>query len=179
MSALHRHHGTCPPQGPGHFSADGDRWFDERTHRWLPRMPGQDTLVIELEDVAPPDGLGRMLARAGHPHGRGASRFTGHAWSVDPRWPTYEVSGTAFPRVHPRPGSPLLPQAWPVAMTEALAALRVRLEAEGWRPVGCGGQPWAHRFVRPCVDWRSASLPDLQEERTAASAPVPDGALAA
>ena len=40
-------------------------------------------------------------------------------------------------------------------MTEALNELRRRLEAEGWCQMGRGMQPWAFRYVRPCVDWPS------------------------
>ena len=157
MSNPHRH-GPQPPQGPGRYSEDGRRWYDVAGQRWLPVIDGQDTLVIELEDVgAPswaPDVLVPVLSHA-NPH----SWFVGHATSVDPRWPTYRITSTPFPRVHAVFDDVLSREAWPPGMVEALDELRRRLESEGWLPAGHGGRDWTYRYVRPWVAWPS----DAQE----------------
>jgi hypothetical protein len=156
LSPHHRHQqrDARPPQGRGHYSDDGRQWFDERTRRWLPRLEGQDTLVVALEDV---DASGRTGRRA-HPRprsGRAGSRFVGRATSIDPRWRSYDVVSATFPHVPGVPGTELPPEAWVAGMTEALDELRDRLEAEGWCLVGRGMMPWAYRYVRPRVDWPS------------------------
>jgi hypothetical protein len=130
MISLHPHrHQTAPPQGPGRWSADGQQWFDEAGERWLPVVEGQDTLCIQLEDVPAASLREAVAARLPH-HPAPSSRFVGHATSVDPRWPTYEIAGDPFPRC-------------------------ARLEAAGWSRVGCGGHPWAWRYSRRRVGWPS------------------------
>jgi hypothetical protein len=147
--------GARPPQGPGHYSSDWRRWFDDRSQRWLPVTEGQDTLVVELEDVNAASWWAALLATLGSVSGSAYSRFVGHATSVDRRWPTYQITGATFPRVRGLPDSMPPEEAWSPGMTEALAELRHRLEVEGWCLVGCSGRPWAYRYVRPRVDWPS------------------------
>jgi hypothetical protein len=149
---LHQH-GARPPQGPGHYSEDGRRWYDDAGRRWLPVIEGQDTLVVELEDVAAaawaPAVLGPLFSHVGHAH----SWFVGHATSIDPRWRTYEITSATFPRVHGVLDDVLPREAWTPGMAEALEELRRRLEAEGWLPAGHGGREWTYRYVRPSVAW--------------------------
>jgi hypothetical protein len=161
-----RHRGARPTQGPGRYSADYTRWFDERSQRWLRRLPGQDTLVFELEDINAAGWWAGLLAAVGSGSGSAYSRFVGHASSLDPRWPTYKIAGATFPRVRGLPDTLLPREAWAPGMAEALDELRHRLEAEGWCPAGRGMQPWAHRYVRPRFDWPSdggTSTPDGQQ----------------
>jgi hypothetical protein len=157
MITLHPHrHNAGPPQGPGQYSADGQRWFDEASGQWLAVVEGQDTLCIQLEDVHATSLRAAVVARLPH-HAASTSRFVGHATSVDPRWLTYEVSSTTFPRVPARSETAERRDAWPAEMTEALTQLRALLEATGWTRVGCGGHPWAWRYTRPRVGWPSGA----------------------
>jgi hypothetical protein len=149
----HRHH-AGPPQGPGRYSADGRQWFDEAGQRWLPVVEGQDTLCIQLEDVHA-SSLREVVAARLPGHAARASRFVGHATSVDPRWPTYEIASASFARCRPNSDVSEHREVWPVEMTQALGELCRQLEAAGWSRVGCGGHPWAWRFTRPRVGWPS------------------------
>lgn len=151
----HRYH-AGPPQGPGQYSTDGQQWLDEASGKWLPVVEGQDTLCIQLEDVHAASLREAVVARLPH-HAAPTSRFVGHATSVDPRWPTYEVHSAAFPRVAPRSDTAERRHTWPVDMSEALTQLCAQLEAAGWSRVGCGGHPWAWRYSRPRVGWPSAA----------------------
>src|SRR5512144_3180447 len=100
MIALHPHrHRAGPPQGPGRYSADGQQWLDEASGQRLPGVEGQDTLCIQLEDVHATSLRAAVVARL--PHAAPSSRFVGHATSVDPRWPTYEIASAPFPRCRP------------------------------------------------------------------------------
>ena len=154
MVKLHRHDHR-PPQGPGHYSQDGRQWFDDAGQRWFPVIDGQDTLTIELEDVSAaswaPPVLDALIARLGDAH----SWFVGHATSVDPRWPSYQITSPPFPRVHGVLDDVLPREAWTPGMAEALDELRRRLETEGWLPAGHGGREWTYRYVRPRVAWPS------------------------
>ena len=97
-----------------------------------------------------------LAARLAH-HTAPASRFVGHATSVDPRWPTYEIVSAPFPRCRPLSDTAEHREVWPAEMTEALAQLCAQLEAVGWSRVGCGGHPWAWRYTRPRVAWPTAA----------------------
>ena len=159
MIALHPHRRHAgPPQGPGRYSDDGQQWFDEAGQRWLPVVAGQDTLCIQLEDVPAASLRAAVAARLPH-HAAGTSRFVGHATSVDPRWPTYEIASAPFPRCRPLSETAEHREEWPAEMTEALTQLCTQLEAAGWSRVGCGGHPWAMRYTRPRVGWPSAATP--------------------
>jgi hypothetical protein len=143
-----------PPQGPGRYSPDGRRWFDEAGHCWLPVCDGrQDTLVVELEDVNAASWWASALATLGSQFGNAYSRFVAHATSTDPRWPEYRITSQAFPRVRGLPDSMTPEEAWAPGMTGALRELRERLEREGWQLESRGDVPWALRYVRPRVDW--------------------------
>jgi len=168
----HHHRGARPPQGPGHYSADGQRWFDERSQRWLSRTAGQDTLVIELEDVDAAGWWAGLLAHVASQSGSAYTRFVGHATSIDPRWHTYEIASATFPRVRGVPDTLLPREEWAPGMAEALDELCHRLEAEGWCLVGRGEQPWAFRYVRPCLDWPSGDGTSAPDD---AEAPPPVG----
>lgn len=154
MIKLHRHN-PQPPQGPGHYSADGREWYDDAGQRWHPVIQGQDTLVIELEDVGAGSWAPAVLAPLISQFGNAHSRFVGHATSVDPRWRTYRITSATFPRVQGGFGDVLPREAWTPGMAEALDELRRRLEAQGWLPAGHGGREWTYRYVRPRVGWRS------------------------
>jgi hypothetical protein len=144
---------TRPPQGPGHYSVDGSAWFDEGSDQWLRVKAEEDSLVIELEDLGATSWWAGILTTLGSQYGSTYSRFVGHAVSADPRWPTYTLAGPSFPRVRSLPDSLAPEEAWAPGTGAALAELRHRLEAEGWRLVGHGESPWAYRYVRPCVEW--------------------------
>lgn len=164
MISLHPHRRHAgPPQGPGHYSADGQQWFDEAGQRWLPVVEGQDTLCIQLEDVHPTSLRAAVAARLPH-HAAPTSHFVGHATSVDPRWPNYEIASTPFPRCRPLSEISEHRDQWPAEMTDALDQLCATLEASGWTSVGCGGHPWARRYTRPRVGWPS--------DATSAAAPA-------
>ena len=155
MISLHPHrHQAAPPEGPGRWSADGQHWFDEAGERWLPVVEGQDTLCIQLEDVPAASLREAVAARLPH-HPAPSSRFVGHATSVDPRWPAYEIAGDPFPRCRPSSEVSEHRETWPTEMAEALTGLCSRLEAAGWSRVGCGGHPWAWRYSRRRVGWPS------------------------
>jgi len=157
MITLHSHRSHAgPPQGPGKYSVDGQQWFDEASGQWLPVVEGQDTLCIELEDVHATSLRAAVIARLPH-HAAPASRFVGHATSVDPRWQTYEVASATFLRVDARSETAERRNTWPADMSEALTELCAQLEAAGWSRVGCGGHPWAWRYSRPRVGWPSAA----------------------
>ena len=116
----HRHH-SGPPQGPGRYSADGQQWFDEAGQRWLPVAEGQDTLCIALEDVHASSLRQAVAARLAH-QAAPASRFVGHATSVDPRWPSYEIASAPFPRCRPLSETAEHREEWSAEMTEALSS---------------------------------------------------------
>jgi hypothetical protein len=107
-----RRRGARPPRGPAHYPADGRRWFDERGQRWLPVIEGQDTLVIELEDINAAYWWAALLATLVSTFGNAYSRFVGHATSTDPRWPTYQITSATFTRVRGLPDSLLPEEAW-------------------------------------------------------------------
>jgi len=149
-------HGCAvPPQGRGHYSADGRQWYDEAGRRWVPVADGHDSLVIEFEDLHAAERLRSMLAHPSTHVGTGHSRFVGHATSDDPRWPEYRIESATFPGLPGRRDTLPPEEEWAPGMVEALGELRQRLEAEGWLPVEHGGHPWTYRYVRPCLDWAS------------------------
>ena len=157
MITLHTHRSQAgPPQGPGRYSDDGQQWFDEASGQWLPVVEGHDTLCIQLEDVHATSLRAAVIARLPH-HAAPASRFVGHATSVDPRWPEYEILSASFPRCQPLSDVSEHRDAWPEEMTGALTELCAQLEAAGWSRVGCGGHPWAWRYTRPRVGWPSGT----------------------
>lgn len=152
MASFLKHH-TRHPQGPGHYSDDGCRWFDEATRRWLPVLEDQETLVVELRDVNAEGWWAGLLATLFSSTGGTYAHFVGHANSNDPRWPAYEIHGPTFHRPRSLPDDIVPEEAWAPGMGDALDALRERLEAEGWRLVREGDSPWELTFVRPRVDW--------------------------
>jgi hypothetical protein len=93
-----RGHKGGPPRGPGHYSEDGRRWWDDDHRCWFPVTDQEDQLEIEVEDYAETSLFNRLwsglFTQYGHPM---YFRFVGHARSADPRWPTYQVVGATFP----------------------------------------------------------------------------------
>ena len=142
-----------PPQGRGHYSEDGRRWFDERSGAWLPVRGASETLVIALEDLPAKGFRAGLMATLAAPRGSTYSWFVGHVTGTDPRWPSYRLTSHSFPRVAGLAFETLAEEAWPAAMTEALRSLRSRLEGEGWHLTGRGEQPWSYTYERPAVDW--------------------------
>jgi hypothetical protein len=152
MTQVHEH-GHHPPQGPGHYSDDGQQWYDEAHERWLPVTGGHDTLVVEVEDVSRRGWWVGLLATLTSTQGAAYARFVGRARSHDPRWPTYTIDGPTFARVRGVPDDGRPHEDWAPGMGEALGALRTRLREEGWRLVDRGAEPWQERYERPCVAW--------------------------
>ena len=148
-----RHQTGRPPQDVGHYSPDGRRWFDEAGQRWLGVLDDQDALVITLEDVNAASWWASLLATLSSVMGNAYSRFVGRATSSEPGRPAYEITSPTFPRVRGLPDSMTPQEAWAPGMADALSELRRRLEAEGWREMGRGPEPWSYRYVRPRVDW--------------------------
>lgn len=147
------HHVARPPQGPGHYSADGRRWYDEAGSRWLRVLDEDDSLTIELEDVNARGWWAGLLATLASPTGGTYSWFVARATSADPRWPEYTFTSATFHRLRSVPDTMPPEEAWAPGMTDALEELRSRLEAEGWRLVGRGKNPWSYSYVRPRVEW--------------------------
>lgn len=149
------HDGPVPPQGTGHYSADGRQWFDDEGRRWVPVAEGCDSLVIELEDLHGV-GLVRALLTGPFAHtGTAHSRFVARATSDDPRWPQYRIESAVFHGIRGLPDALPPEEEWAPDMVAALAELRHRLETEGWLQVEHGGHPWTYRYTRPCLDWAS------------------------
>jgi hypothetical protein len=111
-----------------------------------------DTLEVELEDVGGTSWWASLLTTLGSQYGSASCRFVGRARSDDPRWPTYQVTGSPFPRLRSIPDDVPPDEAVSPGLTDALADLCRRLDAEGWRAEGRGDHPWFPR-VRSCVDW--------------------------
>lgn len=153
MSTRAHDHPLGPQQGPGRYSPDGAWWFEESRQRWFPVTDAHDTLEVELEDVGGTSWWASLLTTLGSQYGNAYCRFVGRARSDDPRWPTYQVAGSPFPRLRSIPDDVPPDEAVSPGLTDALADLCRRLDAEGWRAEGRGDHPWSFRYVRSCVDW--------------------------
>jgi hypothetical protein len=98
VERMTRGHKGGPPRGPGHYSEDGRRWWDDDHRCWFPVTDQEDQLEIEVEDYAETSLFNRLwsglFTQYGHPT---YFRFVGRARSADPRWPTYQVVGATFP----------------------------------------------------------------------------------
>src|SRR5664279_6041823 len=129
-------HTAHPARGPGHYSADRHRWWDEREQQWLQLGDTSDTLEIELTDAGGESWIASILTVLGSQNGSGYYRFVGVARSADPRWPTYRTLGDTFPA--PRGFLANIPpeQAWAPGMTRSLLNLRGELLRAGWTPTG-------------------------------------------
>jgi hypothetical protein len=51
LSRRHSNLGSGPPRGPGHYSEDGRRWWEDGHRRWFPVTDQEDELEIEVEDL--------------------------------------------------------------------------------------------------------------------------------
>jgi len=141
-----------PPRGRGHYSDDGQRWWDDELGRWLPTTEDEDTLEVQLEDVGGRSWVTSLFTTLAV-GGNTLFRFVGRARSHDPRWPTYEVCGDTFlvPRALPMTQPTPQPE-WAPEMTSSLEELRERLVAEGWRAAGRRTTPWSYVYTRPAVE---------------------------
>jgi hypothetical protein len=93
MSRRHSNLGGGPPRGPGHYSQDGRRWWEDGHRRWFPVTDQEDQLEIEAEDL----GATSLPARLWTTLVTQYYRFVRQARSADRRWPTYRVTGASFP----------------------------------------------------------------------------------
>ena len=61
MSRRHTDLGSGPPRGPGHYSKDGRRWWEDGHRRWFPVTDQEDELEIEAEDLGSTSLPARLL----------------------------------------------------------------------------------------------------------------------
>jgi hypothetical protein len=155
VERMTRGHKGGPPRGPGHYSEDGRRWWDDDHRCWFPVTDQEDQLEIEVEDYAETSLFNRLwsglFTQYGHPT---YFRFVGRARSADPRWPTYQVVGATFPE--PGLGNPSGKGPWADEQRASLEELQEQLLREGWRLVGRGEHWWSLRYKRPVVDLTGA-----------------------
>jgi hypothetical protein len=153
-----------PPQGRGHYSAAGDRWWDDVQRRWFCTSDGEDSLEIHVEEVGARSLLRALLSTLSGSYGSSYFWFVGDARSSDPRWPTYRVHGESFPVLRAQlfdeleVGGPFAGEA-----RHALNAFRERLVAHGWLSAGRREQWYSFRYVRPHIDWESTSGRDQRQ----------------
>jgi hypothetical protein len=97
MSRRHSNLGSGPPRGPGHYSEDGRRWWENGHRRWFPVTDQEDELEIEVEDIGATSLPARLWTTLVTQYGTRYYRFVGQARSADARWPTYRAIGASFP----------------------------------------------------------------------------------
>jgi hypothetical protein len=139
---------TGPVRGPGHYSDDQRRWWDERLGRWLDLQQRCDLLEIEIEEGVSPSVRSVVTAMATP---SGTCRFVGVARSDDLRWPVYRVPGAAFQVSTGFSAGLPSPDMWSPSMINGLQDLRAELVSLGWIATGRGSDPWSFRYVRPCA----------------------------
>jgi hypothetical protein len=143
-----------PPQGTGHYSLDGSRWWDDRHQRWYSTMAGRDSLEITVEEIGQRSLLLALFGTLSGSYGSAYFWFVGTATSDDVRWPSYRVVGDSFPVMRAQPfdeladGGPFAHEA-----KQALAALQKRLTDEGWQLTGHGRHWYSYLYTRPQLDW--------------------------
>jgi hypothetical protein len=154
MSRRHKDLGSGQLRGPGHYSQDGRRWWDDGHQRWFPVTDQEDQLEIEVENYAETSLFNRLwsgfFTQWGSPS---YFRFVGRAHSADPRWPTYRVVGATFPETDLDDPSK---EPWANEQRASLEELHQRLLREGWQRVGHGEHWWSLRYRRPVVDLTGA-----------------------
>jgi hypothetical protein len=156
---------TGPPQGRGHYSAEGDMWWDDVQSRWFFTSDGEDALEIHVEEIGARSLRRSLLSTLSGTYGSAYFWFVGDARSADPRWPTYRMHGESFPVLRAQPfdalevGGPFAAEA-----RHALNAFRECLVAHGWRSAGRGDHWYSYRYVRPHIDWEST--PDGDRRRS-------------
>jgi hypothetical protein len=154
MSRRHTDLGSGPPRGPGHYSKDGRRWWEDGHRRWFPVTDQEDELEIEAEDLGSTSVPARLLTTVFTQYGTPYYRFVGRARSADPRWPTYQVTGAGFPATGL--DDPSGKGAWAEEQRARLDELHQQLLREGWRLAGRGERWWSRRYTRPVVDLTGA-----------------------
>jgi hypothetical protein len=154
MSRRHSNLGSGPPRGPGHYSDDGRRWWEDSLGRWFPVTDQEDQLEIEVEDLGATSLPARLLTTLFTQYGTPYYRFVGRARSADSRWPTYQVTGASFPATGL--GDPSGTGAWAEEQRARLEELHQQLIREGWRPAGHDERWWSWRYRRPVVDLTDA-----------------------
>jgi hypothetical protein len=154
VSTQHKDLGSGPPRGPGHYSDDGRRWWEDGHGRWFPVTDREDELEIEVEDIGATSLSARLWTTLVTQYGTPYYRFVGRARSADPRWPTYQVTGATFPATGLE--DPSGKGAWAAEQRARLEELHQQLLREGWRPDGRGDHWWSRRYRRPVVDLTDA-----------------------
>jgi hypothetical protein len=142
-----------PPRGPGHYSEDGLRWWDDDQQRWFNTTDREEQLEIEAEDVGGVSLAASLVTILSSQYGNAYFRFIGRARSADPRWPTYAMAGATFPATRPSLDDVAAQGAWLETQRERFEELHRQLVREGWRPAGRGAQWWSATYTRPDLDW--------------------------
>jgi hypothetical protein len=156
---------TGPPQGSGHYSADGRMWWDDVKRRWFGISEGDDSLEIQVEEIGARSFLRSLLSTLSGSYGSAYFWFVGDARSADPRWPTYRVHGESFPVLRAEPfDEPGVRIPFGAEASHALNAFRECLVAHGWLSAGRGKHWYSYRYTRPNVDWEST--PDRGQRQT-------------
>ena len=150
MSRRHSNLGSGPPRGPGHYSEDGRRWWENVHPRWFPVTDQEDELEIEVEDIGATSLPARLWTTLVTQYGTRYCRFVGQARSADARWPTYRATGASFPATGLE--DPSGKGAWATEQRGRLEELHQQLLREGWRLVGRGDHWWSRRYRRPVVE---------------------------
>jgi hypothetical protein len=154
MSRRHSNLGSGPPRGPGHYSEDGRRWWENGHRRWFPVTDQEDELEIEVEDIGATSLPARLWTTLVTQYGTRYCRFVGQARSADSRWPTYRAIGASFPATGLE--DPSGKGAWATEQQGRLEELHQQLLREGWRLVGRGDHWWSRRYRRPVVELTGA-----------------------
>lgn len=114
------------------------------------------TLHVEIEEVGARHWWAALLATLFAQYGNAYLRFVGVVGN-EPRYvgPTFPV---------PRGWGSIPPQeSWAPGMTDALAEVRQKIVADGWREVGHGSQPWNLTFeLQPTGGSTSPTVPIAQ-----------------
>lgn len=101
----------------------------------------EETLRIELEDMAGASWWSGILATLSSQYGNAYLRFVGRVGDerryIGPTFPSPRTLGTLPPQ-----------EDWAPEMGEALATLREEIEADGWHEVAVDEQPWMLRYER-------------------------------
>jgi hypothetical protein len=106
----------------------------------------EDTLVIELEDsltrlpwYSPTRLFSQTSMQQWHFVGLlgGELRYESPTFAAPYSWGGLPMGRTRLPR-----------EEWAPGMEAALEELRAEISADGWTEVGCGEQPWQHRYRR-------------------------------
>ena len=150
MSRRHSNLGSGPPRGPGHYSEDGRRWWEDGHRRWFPVTDQEDELEIEVEDLGATSLSARLWTTLVTQYGTRYCRFVGQARSADARWPTYRAIGASFPATGLEdPGGK---GAWATEQRARLEELHQKLLRVG---ITSGRRPWR----RACLDFAALARP--------------------